>query len=191
MLTTCVCVAPCGPSVCGTEGWAVASPRRDPASHSGLVRGIAEELREGSQHEVEADRASRRSVRAVGLLLIAQTVALALVGFSRTAQLGWRRLLPGDPGVSFEDAIFTAFFGPSAILALLGGLGFLLLARRGWTLAALSQGLSLGGCLWFYANGQPSFVYPLMLSCVIAVLYLNSHDVRVRFNTRPGDSREP
>lgn len=168
----------------------MSSPREDSGSTHRLVRGLAEELREGSRHIVEADRASRRPVRVVGLLLIAQTAALVLVGFSRATQLGWRRLIPGAPFVSFEDAVFATFFGPAAILALLAGFCFLFLARRGWILAALSQGLSLGGCLWFYAASQPAFIYPVMLSCVLVVLYLNSHDVRVRFNTRSGGSRE-
>lgn len=168
----------------------MAAPQGEPESSPGLVREIAEELREGARRTVEADRASRRSVRVVGVILLAQTAALSLVGFSRTAQLGWQRLLPGAPSISFEDAIFTTFFLPSGVLALLAGLSFLLLTRRGWTLAALSQGLSLGGCLWFYADSQPTFIYPLMVLCIIVVLYLNSYDVRVRFDTRPGDPRE-
>lgn len=169
----------------------MSSPRGDSGSTPGLVRGIAEELREGARRPAESDRVSYRPIRILGLLLILQTVVLLLLDFSRVTQLGWRRLLPGAPWLAFEDAVFLAVFGPATVLTLLAGLSFLLLARRGWLVAALSQGLSLSGCLWFYANGQPNFVYPIMLYCVVVILYLNSRDVRVRFQPRLRPRQEP
>ncbi len=158
-----------------------------PEPPPGFVRGLAGELREGQRHEAESDRVSYRPVRVIGLLLILESLALSLVGFSRAAQPGRQPLLPGAPWVAFEDAVFVAFFGPAAALALLAGLGFLLLRRRGWFLAALSQSLSLGGCLWFYSQSNPPFVYPLMLYCVVVVLYVNTRDVRLLFTPRRTD----
>jgi hypothetical protein len=71
-------------------------------------------------------------------------------------------------------------------MMLLAGLGFLLLKRRGWLLAAIAQGLSLGVCLWLYAELDPYYVYPIMVYCILMIMYLNSHDVRVVFHSRPG-----
>ena len=53
-------------------------------------------------------------------------------------------------------------FVPSGVLTLLSALSFLLMRRRGWLLAAISQGLSLGGGLWLYSWYQPVYVYPIM-----------------------------
>jgi hypothetical protein len=35
--------------------------------------------------------------------------------------------------------------------------------------------------LWLYSWFQPGYVYPIMAYCVLMILYLNSHDVRVVF----------
>ena len=85
-------------------------------------------------------------------------------------------------------------FAPSAVLAALAAFGFLFLSRRGWILAALSQGASLAICLWLYSGSAPLYVYPVMVYCILMVLYLNSHDVRVVFHSgredaAPGASR--
>lgn len=158
-----------------------------PEPPPGFVRGLAGELREGQRHEAESDRVSYRPVRVIGLLLILESLALSLVGFSRAARLGWQPLLPGAPMVAFEEAVFLTFFGPAAALALVAGLAFLLLRRRGWFLAALSQSLSLGGCLWLYSQSNPPFVYPVMLYCVVVIAYLNTRDVRLLFAPRRAD----
>jgi hypothetical protein len=41
-------------------------------------------------------------------------------------------------------------------------------------------------CLWLYSWFQPGYVYPIMAYCILMILYLNSHDVRMVF--RPGQS---
>ena len=65
-------------------------------------------------------------------------------------------------------------------------MSFLVLRRKGWLLAAIAQGLSLGCLLWLYTLFQPGYVYPIMAYCVLMILYLNSHDVRVVFFPRAG-----
>jgi len=90
------------------------------------------------------------------------------------------------------EALTLALFAPSAIMTLMSALGFLLLRRRGWLLAAISQGLSLGVCLWLYSQTQPWYAYPIMAYCILMILYLNSHDVRVVFHPRRASTqREP
>jgi hypothetical protein len=38
--------------------------------------------------------------------------------------------------------------------------------------------------LWLYSWFQPGYVYPIMAYCILVILYLNSHDVRVVFLSR-------
>ncbi len=77
-------------------------------------------------------------------------------------------------------------FVPSGILTLMSAFSFLFMRRRGWLLAAIAQGLSLAVSLWLYSWFQPSYVYPIMAYCVLMILYLNSHDVRVVFLSEQG-----
>ncbi len=83
--------------------------------------------------------------------------------------------------------VAAILFLPSIILAILGALGFLLFSRRGWLLASLAQTLSLGACMELYYDTvweKPGFIYPVMLYCIVMILYLNSSAVRVVFHSR-------
>ncbi len=156
-----------------------------------------------------------RPVRIIGLLLILQVVGLVGVGAYEVANVDWEEVanIDWEEGVSvdldqvdpaqppesrlealalqvIEAGIFVVFFLPPALMMLLAGLGFLLLKRRGWLLAAIAQGLSLGACLWLYAELDPYYVYPIMAYCILMVMYLNSHDVRVVFHSRPGSVKQ-
>ena len=133
------------------------------------------------------DETGRRPVRVIGLLLLLQTVGLAGLILYELSRVDWRRLDPGSSGQAIEAAN-SLLFAPSAVLAFLAALGFLFLYRRGWILAALSQGASLAVCLWLYSESAPFHVYPVMIYCILMVLYLNSHDVRVVFHS--GGARE-
>jgi hypothetical protein len=131
---------------------------------------------------------SYRPVRAIGLLLALQVVCLAGLGLHEVLQVDWRQVEPQrvvlDASSSRQviEAVALALFVPSAAMTLMSALGFLLLRRRGWLLAAISQGLSLGVCLWLYTEFEPWYAYPIMAYCVLMILYLNSHDVRVVFH---------
>src|SRR5215211_171617 len=144
-----------------------------------------------------------RPVRIIGLLLILQVVGMVGIGAYEVASVDWEGLAnidweegvsidleqvdPGRPPESrlealalqlVEAGVFVVLFLPPALMMLLAGLGFLLLKRRGWLLAAIAQGLSLGVCLWLYAELDPYYVYPIMVYCILMIMYLNSHDVR-------------
>ena len=137
---------------------------------------------------MEPDRTSYRPIRAIGLLLILEVVGLLALGVYEFAQVDWRRLdLEAPPPRAVIEVAAFAVFAPSAVLTLLSGLSFLLLRRRGWLLAAIAQGLSLAACLWLYTLFQPGYAYPIMAYCIVMILYLNSHDVRVVFRR----GREP
>jgi hypothetical protein len=131
---------------------------------------------------VEPDRTSYRPIRAIGLLLILEVIGLVALGAYEFAQVDWQRLdLEAPPPQAVIEVAAFAVFAPPAVLTLLSGLSFLLLRRRGWLLAAIAQGLSLAACLWLYTLFQPGYVYPIMAYCIVMILYLNSHDVRVVF----------
>jgi hypothetical protein len=54
-------------------------------------------------------------------------------------------------------------------------------------LASLAQTLSLGACMELYYEPfweNPGFIYPVMVYCILMILYLNSSEVRVVFHSR-------
>ena len=130
-----------------------------------------------------------RPVRILGLLLLLQVVGIVVLGIFEFSQVDWRRIRPEwNPPREAAEALATVLFAPSAVLALMAAVGFLLMKRRGWLLAAISQGLSLAICLWLYSEWRVGFVYPVMVYCILMILYLNSHDVRMAFGARRLDS---
>jgi hypothetical protein len=133
---------------------------------------------------VEPDKTSDRPVRAVGVLLILEVLGLVALGGHEFLQVDWQRIDLDNPPLQAVEVAAFALFAPPAVLTLLSALSFLLLRRRGWLLAAIAQGVSLAVCLWLYSLFQPGYVYPIMAYCILMILYLNSHDVRVAF--RPG-----
>jgi hypothetical protein len=140
------------------------------------------------------DKTQYRPIRIIGLLLILQVIGLVGVGIYEFAQVDWEQdweqVDPeAIPQEVFEAAAFI-FYVPPAVLTLLAALGFLFLRRRGWLLAAISQGLSLGVSLWLYTELDPAYIYPIMVYCILMILYLNSHDVRVVFHPRRDPSEQ-
>jgi hypothetical protein len=131
---------------------------------------------------------SYRPVRVIGLLLILQVIGLAGLGAYEFVQVDWQRVRPETPSQQAIEVVALALFVPPAVMTLLSALSFLVLRRRGWLLAAIAQGLNLGICLWLYTRFQPVYVYPIMAYCVLMILYLNSHDVRVVFH--PGRDKK-
>lgn len=122
--------------------------------------------------------------------MILQVIGLAGLGAYEFTQVDWQRVQLGTSlSQQAIEVLAFALFVPSVVLTLLSALSFLLLRRRGWLLAAIGQGLSLGVCLWLYSELQPWYVYPVMAYCVVMILYLNSQDVRMMFYPRRGPAR--
>ena len=161
---------------------------------------------QGGEHD-EPDKTSSRPIRAVGLLLILQAIGLVGLMAYVLLQVDWQQVRSDwqqqgselqieidmsqqqeGPALDAARAVGAAvLFLPSIVLAVLGALGFLLFSRRGWLLASLAQTLSLGACLQLYYEpfwDNPGFVYPVMLYCILMILYLNSSEVRVVFHSR-------
>jgi hypothetical protein len=133
---------------------------------------------------MEPDKASYRTVKVIGVLLILEVVVLVVIGGFEFSQVHWRGLeLESQQHQAAEVAVY-ALFVPSGILTLMSALSFLFMRRRGWLLAAIAQGLSLAVSLWLYTWFRPGYVYPIMAYCVLMILYLNSYEVRVIFLPR-------
>ena len=143
----------------------------------------------------EADGFSRRSVRLVGVLLLFEAAGLAgLVIYNGVLRISGRQVgMVAEQRGPFEKFAVGGLFSAAAILAAVAALGFLFLRRKGWLPAALAQTLALGTCLALYAEMEPLFVYPVMMYCIVTILYLNSRDVRAVFHrghapeARPGE----
>jgi hypothetical protein len=133
---------------------------------------------------VEPAEVSYRPIRLIGLLLVLQVIGLAGLGAYEFAQVDWQRIRPEAPPPQALEVLAFVLFVPSAVLTLVSALSFLLLRRKGWLLAAIGQGLSVAVCLWLYSELQPWYVYPIMAYCILIILYLNSHDVRMMFHPR-------
>lgn len=135
---------------------------------------------------VEPTGTSYRPVRAIGLLLILEVVGFAALGvyeFTRyLSRMDWQRVRPESVTPEVIEAAAVVLFVPPAVLMIVSAMGFLFMRRKGWLLAAISQGLSIGICLWLYVQLQPYYVYPIMAYCVLVILYLNSQGVRTVFH---------
>ncbi len=158
---------------------------------------------QGGEHD-ELDKTSSRPVRAVGLLLLLQAIGLVGLMTYGLLQIDWQQVrfdsqqgleleiqlnsLQEESVLDADRAIIAAILLLlSTVLAILGALGFLLFSRKGWLLASLAQTLSLGACMeLYYASFWENlgFVYPIMLYCILMILYLNSSEVRVVFHSR-------
>jgi hypothetical protein len=140
----------------------------------------------------EPQKTSYRPVRAIGVLLILEVFGLLVLGGYEFLQVDWMGINLRSPQHRAVEVAVFALFVPSAVLTLLSALSFLFLYRRGWLLAAIAQGMSLAVCLWLYSWFQPGYVYPIMVYCILMILYLNSQDVRMVFHPgqRPQTSHE-
>jgi len=133
---------------------------------------------------MEPDKASYRTVKVIGALLILEVIGLVFIGAFEFWQVRWGGLAFEDqPHDTVEVAVYALFL-PSGVLTLMSAMSFLFMRRKGWHLAAIAQGLSLAVSLWLYSWFQPNYVYPIMAYCVIMILYLNSREVRVAFLPR-------
>ena len=158
---------------------------------------------QSGEHD-ELNKTRSRPVRAVGLLLLLQAIGLVGLMTYGLLQIDWQQVrfdsqqgleleiqlnsLQEESVLDADRAIIAAILLLlSTVLAILGALGFLLFSRKGWLLASLAQTLSLGACMeLYYASFWENlgFVYPIMLYCILMILYLNSSEVRVVFHSR-------
>lgn len=140
-------------------------------------------------------------VRANALLLVLQAAGLGGICAYYVYQTDWQQekfewSTDGSLTLELTEAVehtvvIVATLGPPAILAVLAALGFVFLFRAGWMLAMMVQAITLLSCLLLYSDWEPVlgwdpiFIYPVMLYCIVMVLYLNSSDVRAAFHVKP------
>ncbi|CAA9389336.1 MAG: hypothetical protein AVDCRST_MAG03-487 [uncultured Rubrobacteraceae bacterium] len=125
---------------------------------------------------------------AIGLLLLLEAAGIVAYGAYELSRVDWRGVISARVAPrEVDETLALVLFGPAVVLTLLAAMGFLLLRRRGWLLAAISQGTAVATGLWLYAVYEPLYVYPIMAYAVLMILYLNVHDVRAVFY--PGDRR--
>ncbi|MCG2769016.1 MAG: hypothetical protein ABIK79_09725 [Chloroflexota bacterium] len=133
------------------------------------------------------------SVTMAGLLLLTQALGLLAYGPILTTLFGQSEasapafeLLSVGRSFSLSHGVGTSIlFMPLSLPALLAGIGLLRLRPSAWTLAMLTQGLSLTMALVIYSRDKPIYIYPLMIYSIVAVLYLNYNDVQVAFRPKP------
>jgi hypothetical protein len=137
----------------------------------------------GTTHNAVPPAPRSWPIRAIVLLLLVQALGLASIVVLTGTRLDWLILVSGwtDPDRETAPLLIGGLFLPLAALALSGALGVWIGRRTGWIMAMLAQVGLLLGCLTLYFDERPGFVYPLMLSCIALVLYLNSSDVRLAF----------
>lgn len=141
---------------------------------------------------IERDTTSYRPIRVIGVLLLLEVAGLAGLGAYELSQVDWRQVNFENLSQPMTRALGLLLFVPPGILAVISALSFLLLRRRGWLLAAISQGAILAVCLWLYSTLQPLYVYPVMIYGILLALYLNSRDVRIVFHLEREDTeKEP
>jgi hypothetical protein len=136
---------------------------------------------------------SRGPAWVAGALLILQGIGLMGIGVYFFGRIDWDRALVVTNGQGLihvqtvdgpwvkpleQAVLFAIYYLPPAVLLLLAGLSFLIVRRRGWLLAITAQSLILLACLFAYPDPRPGFAYPIMASCILLVLYLNSQSVR-------------
>lgn len=156
-----------------------------------MIEDVKREESRQQMAEMRHDQSRSWPIWAIGSLLLIQAVGLASFCTYKVTQLEWGLALQEElvleslsPG-QVEAIAIAATFLPLAILTMLAAIGFLFLLRAGWLLAMITQALILVACLRLYLERNPRVIYPIMLSCIVLVLYLNSYDVRLRFHARP------
>ena len=140
---------------------------------------------------------ARRSqpVTMAGLLLLTQALGLLAVGPILTTLFGQSEasaqafeLLSVGRSFSLSQGVGTSIlFMPLSLPALLAGIGLLRLRPSAWTMAMLTQGLTLTMALVIYSRDQPIYIYPLMIYSIVAVLHLNYNDLQVAFRPKTGN----
>lgn len=139
---------------------------------------------------IERDTTSYRPIRIIGVLLLLEVAGLVGLGAYEFSRVEWRQINIESLSQPTTQAFGILLFVPSAILAGVSALSFLLLRRRGWLLAAISQGAILAVCLWLYTTLQPIYVYPVMVYGIVLALYLNSRTVRIMFHLEREDTEK-
>jgi hypothetical protein len=132
-------------------------------------------------------QARRWTMRVIALLLAGQAAILVTIIWITVATFNWElkfRAVMLSMTV-LDTVLLGGLLVPMAIFDLLTAMGLWLGQRGAWLRAMMAQGILLIFCLSSYvANRGERFIFLLMLTCIVLVLYLNTYDVRLTFNSR-------
>jgi hypothetical protein len=131
--------------------------------------------------------ARRWTTRVIALLLAGQAAILIAIISVMISSLNWQQELRFVlVSMRVLDALLLGgLLLPMAVFDLFTAMGLWLGQRSAWLRAMMAQGILLIFCLSSYvANRGERFIYLLMLTCIVLVLYLNTYDVRLAFNSR-------
>lgn len=132
-------------------------------------------------------QARRWTVRVIALLMAGQAVLLIAIIWVTMSTFNWE--LPFSVMIGSITLMDRLLLGglllPMAIFDLITAIGLWLGQRGAWLRAMMTQGILLIFCLSSYVAGRhEQVIYMLMLTCIVLVLYLNTYDVRLSFNSR-------
>ena len=124
------------------------------------------------------------ALHVISLLLGLQALGMSAYIIQTFLAVQWQVELPrGQLSAAAMDVIVFGFLLlPLALLGAWTAIGFQLKQRRAWQQAMVMQGTLLAICLITYVSGRRmGWLYLLMLSCIIIVLYLNTNEMRFTF----------
>ena len=132
-------------------------------------------------------QARRWTMRVIALLMAGQAAILMAIIWLMVSTLNWElefRYVLVSMTV-MDTFLLGGLLLPMAIFDFLTAFGLWLGQRSAWLRAMMAQGILLIFCLSSYiANRGERFIYLLMLTCIVLVLYLNTYDVRLSFTSR-------
>jgi hypothetical protein len=126
-------------------------------------------------------------MRVIALLLAGQAAILVAIIWVMMASLNWEQEFRAVMhSITVLDTILLGgLLLPMAIFDLFTALGLWIGQRSAWLRAMIAQGILLIFCLSSYVvNRGERFIFLLMLTCIVIVLYLNTYDVRLSFTSR-------
>lgn len=132
-------------------------------------------------------QARRWTMRVIALLMAGQAAILMAIIWVMVSTLNWElefRYVLVSMTV-MDTFLLGGLLLPMAIFDLLTAFSLWLGQRSAWLRAMMAQGILLIFCLSSYiANRGERYIYLLMLTCIVLVLYLNTYDVRLSFTSR-------
>jgi hypothetical protein len=138
-------------------------------------------------------KARRWTMRVISLLLGFQAAGLLGICAVYLRRLNWHGGFQAalTTAGALDSLLPVALLGPLALFELLTAGSMWRLRPQAWLHAMIVQGILLIYCLSNYVgHRRDGFVYVLMLTCILIVLYLNTNDVRITYQSSFFQRRE-
>jgi hypothetical protein len=137
-------------------------------------------------------QARRWTMRVIALLLAGQAAILVAIIWLTVSRLNWElqfRYVMRSMTV-MDTLLLGGLLLPMAVVDFLTAMGMWWGQRSSWLRAMMTQGILLIFCLSSYvSNRGHNYIFLLMLTCIVLVLYLNTYDVRLTFISREAKNR--